>query len=40
MLWAVAARFPGIGNPDSLKLSELMFWIEGHKKMIEEESRK
>jgi len=38
MLWSIAARFPGIGNPFNLKLSELRFWIEGHRQMIKEET--
>jgi len=36
-LWAIGARFPGVGNPLCLKLSELRFWLEGHKIMIKEE---
>ena len=37
-MWAVAARFPGLGNPLKLRLSELLFWLEGHKIMVKEES--
>lgn len=37
VLWAIAARFPGIGNPHDLRLSELRFWIDGHKLMLKEE---
>jgi len=37
ILWCVAARFPGIGNPDRLTLSDLRFWLDGHKAMIKEE---
>ena len=38
MIYAVAARFPGLGDPRRLKLSDILFWHEGHKIMIDEET--
>ena len=32
------SKFPYVGDPNDLKLSELQFWIEGHRRMIKEES--
>ena len=37
-LWSIAARFPAVGNPDFLKLSELRFWLEGCKQLKKVES--
>jgi hypothetical protein len=37
-IWAVGARFPGVGDPLKLRLSKLRFWLDGHKKMVEQET--
>lgn len=37
MIWAISHRFHLNRNPREMKLSEIKWWYEGHKRLIAEE---